>query len=166
MRHGQMAGRAVLFDMNKVFEDFVVNALREALKLSEREFVQGGSGKGLCLDRDHLIRLKPDISWWCGRSCRFVGDVKYKRVKLDGVTHPDLYQLLAYTTATDLSQGLLIYAGGEEKPAAHQIPFADKTLHVETLDLAGEPAQVLAEVASVADVVRRLYRDSLHTEAA
>ena len=51
MRHGQMSGQAVLFDMNKVFEDFVVNALRETLRVSAREFVQGGSGKGLYLDR-------------------------------------------------------------------------------------------------------------------
>ena len=28
-----------------------------------------------------------------------VGDLKYKRVNVEGVKHPDLYQLLAYATA-------------------------------------------------------------------
>jgi 5-methylcytosine-specific restriction enzyme subunit McrC len=98
IKHGNVLGTAVLFDMAKVVEDFIVVALRDAMDLSERFLVQGGKAKGLHLDVDQQIRLKPDLSWWDGNLCRFVGDVKYK-IADDGANEHDLYQLLAYTIA-------------------------------------------------------------------
>ena len=98
--------------MNRVFEDFVIVALREALGLSAIIFTQGASGKLLHLDEARRVRLEPDMSWWEGSFCTFVGDVKYKR--LTGNKNADLYQMLAYLAATDLQSGLLVYAAGED----------------------------------------------------
>ena len=92
---GGVAASAFLIDMNKVFEDFVVVALRDALGVSDRVLVQGGIGKPLFLGRGERIRLKPDLSLWSGERCLFVGDVKYKRVHVDAYPNADLYQLTA-----------------------------------------------------------------------
>ena len=86
----------------------------------------------------------------------FVGDCKYKRAKVEGVPNADLYQLLAYTTALDLPDGLLIYAAGEHPAGTHTVNHAGKRLHVVTLDLAGKPPMVLLEVGRLADRVRGL----------
>ena len=85
--------------MNRAFEDFVVTALRDALDLSESRFRQGTA---IYLDRGRHVRMRPDITWWEAGQCRFVGDVKYKRLEAEGIQHADLYQLLSYTIATDL----------------------------------------------------------------
>src|SRR5206468_3333901 len=99
--------------------------------------------------------------WWQGGTCRFVGDVKYKRVQITEIEHPDLYQLLAYTIATDLPGGLLIYAADEATPAEHEIPLAGKRLRVMTLDVRDQPTAILERVARVATEIRRLHRHSL-----
>jgi 5-methylcytosine-specific restriction enzyme subunit McrC len=159
LSHGGVRSSAFLIDMNQVFEDFVVIAMREQLRLSEHSFPQGSRGHTLLLDHNGRINLKPDISWWEGSRCRFVGDVKYKRLRADGVLHPDLYQLLAYTIAADLPAGLLIYAAGEDVPVVHEIVNIGKRLEVVTLDLAGTPDEVLAQVGVVAGRVKQPYTD-------
>jgi 5-methylcytosine-specific restriction enzyme subunit McrC len=164
--HGRNRGSAFLIDMNRVFEDFVVVALREALGVGETVFPQGGRRHALYLDRAHQIRLRPDISWWESGTCRFVGDVKYKRVQIAEIEHPDIYQLLAYTIATNLPGGLLIYAADEATPVEHEIPLAGKRLRVMTLDVRDQPAAILARVERVAAQIRQLRRDTSHAELA
>jgi 5-methylcytosine-specific restriction enzyme subunit McrC len=140
-----------LFDMNLIFELFVHRALREALGLSVAEFLRGDNR--LRLDQDRQIKLEPDLSLWQQGKCHFVGDIKYKRVKIAGIKHPDIYQLLAYTTAANLPTGLLIYAKGEATNACHVIQYADKTIQVECLDLSKSPPEILADIAKIARIV-------------
>jgi 5-methylcytosine-specific restriction enzyme subunit McrC len=156
LRGDNVEASAFLIDMNEIFETFVVVALRDALRLSERSWPQGTAGHWLCLDEADRVKLEPDLSWWEGGRCTFVGDVKYKRVKVAGVRHPDLYQLLAYVTATDLPAGLLIYAAGEGDPVMHRVMQIGKELHVVALQLAGQPDEILEEVRQVGRHVRRL----------
>lgn len=156
LEHGEVRSSAFLLDMNRVFEDFVVVALREALALSSTSFPQGARSRSLFLDRGERIRLAPDLSWWDGRRCTFVGDAKYKRVNVPGVKHPDLYQLLSYVIATGLPGGLLIYAAGEEDPVSHDVAHIGRELHVMTIDLAGEPDKILSRIAVIAQQVRTL----------
>lgn len=149
---GGVSGTSFLLDMNEVFEAFVHRALAEALKLPETVFRRGA--KGLHLDEAAAVRLEPDLSWWDGGQCRFVGDVKYKRLDAAGFKHGDLYQLLAYTTAAQLDWGLLIYAASESDPATHRVRFAGKTLSVAALDLSGTPVETLAAVHGLAERIR------------
>ena len=65
----------------------------------------------------------------------------------------DIYQMLAYCTAAKLSSGLLVYAGKGES-SAHKIKHAGKTIEVASLDLAGTPEAILAEVRRLAERVR------------
>ena len=164
-RHGQVSASAFLVDMNQVFEDFVVLALRDALRMNERTFPQGAATRSLHLDHRHKISLKPDISWWSGSRCQFVGDVKYKRVNAEGVLHPDLYQLLAYSVAANLPGGLLIYAAGEDEPARHDIVHVGKQLEVVTLNLSGSPESILAQIDAVASRVNSMAEVSLSPSA-
>ena len=154
-RAGNVGGASFLINLADVFEDFVVTALREALSLSPRLFPQQGRGRSLHLDADEKLKLLPDVSWWRGQRCVFVGDVKYKKTPATaGVKHPDAYQLLAYTTATALPKGLLVYAAGEEVERTIRIPAAGKEIQVLTLDLSRAPSEVLDQIARIADVVR------------
>lgn len=152
-RQGDVMGSGFAVDMNRVFEDFVLVALRESLGVSTSAFRQGD--RSLRLDRAGRVRLAPDISWWDGRRCVFVGDVKYKKIKASGVLHPDLYQLLAYSVASDLPGGILVYAAGESEEASHEVVHIGRRLDVVTLDLAGSIQNVLGQIDSVANRIRR-----------
>ena len=158
LRHGAFeAGRGAvrasgfLMDMNVVFQEFVTVALREALGLSPAVF---GERNIDSLDSGGRIHLRPDLTWWDGRSCVFVGDAKYKRITHANVPNADLYQLLAYATALDLPGGLLIYAEGEAEPREYRVRHAGKRLEVAALDISGTLEETLARVKSLSTRVR------------
>jgi len=153
--HGALRGTSFLVDMSRVFEDFVVVALREALGVSEHSFPQGASGRQLFLDAARRVSLQPDISWWEGGTCAFVGDVKYKALPGSGVVHSDLYQLLSYVIASDLPGGLLIYGSGGNA-ISHEIERVGKTLEVVSLNLSESPEQILQSIGDLAELVRSL----------
>jgi 5-methylcytosine-specific restriction enzyme subunit McrC len=139
--------------MNKVFEDFVTVAFREAMRPyggEVRDQVQPFS-----LDEGEVLGLKPDLSWWSGGKWRAVIDAKYKAIDEGVMRHPDAYQMLAYCVAYGLRRGYLVYArdSGEE-PRVHQIRNSGHEIVVATVDVAQEPAAVLDEVALLAARIR------------
>jgi 5-methylcytosine-specific restriction enzyme subunit McrC len=150
---GTTRGTGFVIDMNVVFEDFVRCALREALAISDSAFPKG-SEVSLALDERGRVNLRPDLSWWDRGRCLFVGDAKYKRIGLEGIDHPDLYQVLAYAVASDLSGGLLVYAFGEAEPVEHRVMHSGKRLEITTVDISGSPEDILADVARIARRVR------------
>ncbi|MCY4581269.1 MAG: hypothetical protein OXE50_00495 [Chloroflexi bacterium] len=153
---GAVRAGGFLMDMNQVFQEFVTAALREALGVSERELCSDrGMPTRVTLAEGNRVRLEPDLSWWNGTVCTFVGDVKYKRV--DGsVPNADLYQLLAYATALDLPGGLLVYAQDEREPATYTVRRSGKRLHVAALDISGTLEEVLERIEGLAGKVRSL----------
>ena len=140
---GDVRASGFLMDMNVVFQEFVTVALREALGVSDRVFLEKSIGS---LDVGGRVRLRPDLTWWLGGECVFVGDAKYKNVTGEKVPNADLYQLLAYVTALDLPGGLLVYAKGEADTAEHLVRHSGKRLEVAALDLSGTLDEVLASV--------------------
>src|SRR5205823_6171058 len=58
LEHGPHRGAAFLIDMNGVFENFVVVALREQLRLSPSVFPQGSHHHPLHLDQRRRVRLR------------------------------------------------------------------------------------------------------------
>ena len=164
---GAVRANGFLMDMNDVFQDFVTRALREELGLSERTFRSDSRLPPIHLDTANRIRLKPDLSWWDGLTCTFVGDAKYKRVKNERVPNADLYQLLAYATALDLPGGLLVYAAGEADDITHRIRHAGKRLEVATIDLSGSINELHDEISKLAGRVETLQRQAAtHRQAA
>ena len=150
LRHGQVRSTSFLVDMNQVFEDFVVTALRETLGVTRHTLRQGVS---LHLDKAREIDVRPDLSWWEAGQYLFVGDVKYKRLQASGIKHADLYQLLSYTIAADLPRGLLIYAAEERERGVHEIVHVGKELTITTLDLEGSPDEILGQVSRLAEQI-------------
>ncbi|ALU39028.1 hypothetical protein AS188_03880 [Kocuria flava] len=131
--------------LHTVFEQFVRTALREAAGLTETEFPDSWRGKGLFLAESGQVPLVPDLGVRVGAHWRFVGDVKYKRDAGPG-HEADLYQLLAYATATGLPEATLIYAQGPQVPVTHEVRHAGKRLHLWHLDLTSEPREVLRQL--------------------
>jgi 5-methylcytosine-specific restriction enzyme subunit McrC len=133
---GAHGGIAFLFDMNRVFEDFVTAAMQAGGRV-QAQWV--GS-----LDEERRVPIRPDLTWWAGGNCRAVADVKYKSVS-GGAPNADIYQMLAYCTALDVPRGYLICAATNDEPSAHTIRNAGVEVLVKTLDLAAEPGRLLEE---------------------
>ena len=155
---GEVRAQGFLMDMNGVFQEFVTVALREALGVSDRVFGEDW----ICpLDVKGGIKLKPDLVWKEGTSYRFVGDAKYKRIKDERIPNADLYQMLAYVTASGLPGGMLIYAkeDGESDGTIYRVRNSGeelKELHVVALDLEGDLDAILGRVGEVAGRIREL----------
>ena len=154
-----------LMDMNVVFQQFVTRKLREELRASEHSFHSDATMPPVYLAEGNKVQLKPDLSWWDGRQCVFVGDVKYKDIepryenRLWDIPNADLYQALAYATALGLPGALLVYAKGRsdrEPPPSYHVKCAGKRLEVVTVDLDGEIAAIDQSIEDLAKRVRRL----------
>ena len=166
---GKVKSASFLIDMNKVFEDFVVVGLREALGLSDYAFPQEARGREFWLDACQKVQLKPDISWWQGDRCVFVGDAKYKRTTVHGAQNHDIYQALAYAVAAGLPSALLIYAHDEQEriaPVTYHIREAGKHIKVAVLDLHGQPEEILQRVDHLACKVRAHMHKATATQLA
>ena len=154
---GNVRASGFLVDMNAVFQEFVTEALRQALGVSSRQFRERPIPS---LDEGNRVHLRPDLTWWDGTSCIFVGDAKYKNVSTDPVPNSDLYQLLAYVTALDLPGGLLIYAKGEADVNTYCSRHSGKRLEVAALDLSGTMDEALLRVRHLADGVKQLSAEA------
>ena len=151
---GTVRASGFLMDMNVVFQEFVTTALREALGISDvRSF---GERRINSLDDSGRVRLRPDLTWWDGRRCVFVGDVKYKNLTGRPVPNADMYQALAYATALDLRGGLLIYAKDEAEPRTYQVRNSGVRLEVVALDLSGTLDDALNRVRDLSGIVLAL----------
>ena len=154
---GDVRANGLLIDMNKVFQEFVTRALREKLRASNRTLRSDKNlPTDLSLDAKQRVFLKPDLSWWDGSRCTFVGDAKYKRIHDERVPNADLYQVLAYATALNLPGGLLVYAQGEADSVVHQVRHSRKRLEVATVSLSGSIADIRASIDGLAERVRAL----------
>ena len=164
---GAVRASGFLVNMNRLFQEFLTVALREELGVSEEELRSDRRLPRVTLDKDGLAGLEPDLSWWDGDVCTFVGDAKYKNLAgTRQVPGADLYQLLAYATALDLPGGLLIYAKGEADTWSYRVKHAGKRLEVMALDLSGTLDEVLERVQSVAASVQRLHNEASQVRAA
>lgn len=153
---GDIRASGFLIDMDRLFQEFLISALRDALGVSEQTLHSDRDVPESWLAKGRQLRIRPDLSWWDGPICTFVGDAKYKNLSGSSAPRPDLYQLLAYATALDLPGGLLVYAHGEAVPASYLVAHARKRLEVTALDLSGELATVLQQVEQVAQQVLAL----------
>lgn len=168
LRHGAFeAGRGAarasgfLMDLNAVFQEFVTQALREALRLSARDFRSDQSAGRISLDQGGRVRLAPDLTWWEGSACVFVGDAKYKNLAGRRIPNADLYQMLAYATALNLPGGLLVYAKGEADASTYRVRHSGKRLEVAVLDLSGTLEDALAGIKGLAKRVAELRAEAV-----
>lgn len=149
---GDVRSVSFVFDMNKVFEDFLSAALRASLQRRGGDVrLQDGRER---LDVGGTIKLIPDISWWRGRRCLAVVDAKYKRLVDTRFPNSDAYQMLGYCTALGLPRGYLVYAKDSgELPRTHIVRNAHIELAVRTVDVEQEPDALLGSVERLAEEI-------------
>jgi 5-methylcytosine-specific restriction enzyme subunit McrC len=145
-----LAATGFLFDMNRVYEEWLTAVLRTAL---ERHGGTVGGKKIIHLDEARRLAPLPDITWWQGNRCVAVLDAKYKAPEGQGFPAEDVYQLIAYCTALGLPEGHLIYAGGTA--TVYVINGRGPRIHVHVLDLGKDREALLTEVDRIAEIVIR-----------
>lgn len=147
---GDLRVTGYMFDMWRVFEDFVTVALAESLRsYGGRSVCQ----KPLSLDTRRRVTMKPDLMWENGGTVRAVVDAKYKAERPEGFPNADLYQMLAYCTVLELDEGHLIYAKGNEPVDRHTVQGSGVVIHCHALDLSAPPAKLLQQVDYLARLV-------------
>lgn len=146
-RVGDLRVSGYMFDMWRIFEDFVTIALREALQPLGGHTVLQASHH---LDTARRVDMRPDLLWYRDGVPRAVVDAKYKAERPDGFPNADLYQMLAYCTIIGLRDGHLVYAKGNEPVSIHTVQNVGITIHCHALDLALQPADLLAQVDGLA----------------
>jgi 5-methylcytosine-specific restriction enzyme subunit McrC len=148
-KSGKVESTTFVFNMNKVFEDFVTAAFTEAMR-KYGGTVRPQVGEYSLAERGRLP-LRPDIGWWGGNRCLAVLDAKYKAIDDGRLRHDDAYQMLAYCTAYGLDRGYLIYArdSGAE-PTVYVVRNVKTEIVVVALDVEQEPEVLLKQVEELA----------------
>jgi 5-methylcytosine-specific restriction enzyme subunit McrC len=136
--------------MNKVFEEFIESRLRRYIA---RRLVVHGQWPDR-LDVDAAVRIRPDLVFESAAGkVVYVADSKYK-VTADGFgREADYYQLLAYTSALNLREGLLIYCqhDGSAPPREVQVRHLGTRLRTWAIRLDRTPSHVEQELQDLAD---------------
>jgi 5-methylcytosine-specific restriction enzyme subunit McrC len=144
---GDLRVSGYMFDMWRVFEDFVTVALGESLTaLGWRYEVQAT----LHLDDERQVDMRPDLLCRRDGPPLAVIDAKYKAERPEGFPNADLYQMLAYCTVLGLSEGHLVYAKGNEPVSVHTVQKVGVAIHCHALDLALRPADLIRQVDRLA----------------
>lgn len=146
-RIGEVTVTGYMFDMWKIFEDFVTIALSESLN---RIGWQCQLQAPLHLDEQRRIGMQPDLLCRYGDWRVAVVDAKYKAERPEGFPNADLYQMLAYCTVLGLPEGHLIYAKGNDEGRVHTVQQSGITIHCRALDLGLDPAALLRQVDQLA----------------
>ena len=155
-RRGHQAASSFLVDMNQLFEDFVTQRLRRAL----RGRLEVASQLRSYLATGSQVPIRPDLVFRRQGHEVFVADIKYKLTGDAQARNSDYYQLLAYTTALDLPEGLLIYclADGGRPEGVVTVRHAGKRLHTRAIDLTGPSSAVAEEIFSLSEWINRRAR--------
>ena len=131
---GSFSFRTFLLDMNRLFEAFVTQVLRDRAPSG----ITVAAQVPVHLDEQKKVHMRPDLVIRDRGVSRLVADCKYKRLEPDEFRHHDVYQVLAYCTAMNVEQGMLLYP-------LHEVSVRDEVsiLHTPvimrqtTLDLSG-----------------------------
>ena len=147
---GDAEAGAFLVNMNAVFEEFVEARLTEYLLGN----LQVEGQRTRWLDSGHrVVQLVPDLIFRRTGRTLFVGDTKYKLLADEEKgRNPDYYQLLSYTTALNVPEGLLVYCHDDGTPP-HSIvvEHVGTQLFVSGIRLEGTPRDVDAQLRTLAD---------------
>lgn len=151
LARGATASLGFLVDMDRVFEDVVVEGLRAFLAPHVRWSRQPG---GMHLDEGSRVIIRPDAIARRRGDDRplLVVDAKYKATA--GAKNQDLYQLVAYSHALGASSAALVYA--TVQPERLRIRGGGPDVELHHLDLDCEPDELRARLASLAERLRAL----------
>jgi 5-methylcytosine-specific restriction enzyme subunit McrC len=153
MAAGDLSAFAFVFDMNRVFEAFLVNFVRKHRQqilpqnLWDCDLLPQARGSSLCLaqsDGKPVFRLQPDLALRSGDTFPLLVDAKYKGLEPGiagvGVAQADFNQMFAYAHRYDCPRVLMLYPQTADMPSAVCREFAlegtdGKTVVVATVDV-------------------------------
>jgi 5-methylcytosine-specific restriction enzyme subunit McrC len=170
-RVGDHRNLSFTVNMNDLFQEYVTSRLRRHLR-GHIEVI-GEPAVPLTESSTHL-RMEPDLVFRRPQGAVYVGDVKYK-LSNERARISDYYQLLAYTTAMDLPEGVLIYAqapDGDPELSSPQlvhtsrIRHTDKLVHVYRLPMEVPAAELEDGIEQLATWIRGRAVPDARREAA
>lgn len=148
---GPVDSVAFVFDMNRIFEDFLSTALREAFQTRGGELRSQFSDS---LDVAGRLPIRPDVTWWVDGAPMAVIDAKHKQLRTSGSPGEDAYQMLAYCTALDLRRGYLVYAADSGAPVSDLVVRNSSCeICIRTVDIREPPELLLREVEGLASEI-------------
>lgn len=148
---GHNGAHAFFLNMNDLFQSFVTERLRR--ELSRTLEVEGEPV--VYLGRGRRVEMLPDLVFRADGQRVYVGDAKYKITGTGHGQSSDYYQLLAYTSALNLREGVLVYcqSDGEAPPRLVEAKYTGKRLFTYAIDLRGSSDDVEKAMADLADWV-------------
>lgn len=147
---GTASASSFMVDMNDLFQRFVTERLRRELR-GRLDVIDEPT---VHLDTGRQVTMLPDLMFRTPQGQHlYVGDIKYKLANDARGRSGDYYQLLAYTTALDLPEGVLIYCrheNDETDSRAVTVRNVRTKLVLRSLDLSGSPERVEHELTALA----------------
>jgi 5-methylcytosine-specific restriction enzyme subunit McrC len=135
LRHGSVeladgatASLGFLVDMDRLFEDVVIEGVREFVG-REGRWVRHPSD--LHLDVDDRVPIFPDAVWYRSGRAPLVVDAKYKATL--GAKRVDLYQVAAYCQAIGAERAVVVYA--DVQPGTVRVRRGGPSIELVQLDL-------------------------------
>ena len=159
-------GITLLFPMNDLFEAYIAVLTRRSLRPA-RLIVETQGGRLFCLIEEgeqgrRRFQTRPDIIIRDDREGSPVAivDTKWKRLSPTleegnhGVSQADVYQMMAYGQLYGCADLLLLYPhhvglGGGRFAADYKIYGSTGRLHLRSLDLARDEAEIVTELAAL-----------------
>lgn len=153
MATGDLSTFAFVFDMNRVFEGFLVNFIRRHREeilppdLWDCDLLPQTRSASRCLAQTEgksVYWLKPDLAVRCGQAFPLLIDAKYKRIASDmsgvDVGQSDFYQMFAYAHRYFCPRVVMLYPQTADMPDAVHREFAleeanGRTVVVSTVDI-------------------------------
>lgn len=156
---GSTTTTSFMVDMNTLFQRFVTERLRRELR-SRLDVI---SEPRVHLGTEQQVAMRPDLVFRAPGTAadHYVVDIKYKPTDDASGVSSDYYQLLAYTTAMDLNEGMLIYCrrDGDRDERTVVVRNCEKRLVLRSVDLRGSADQVERELAQLsAEIADRGFR--------
>lgn len=162
---GSIAGHALLFEMNTLFENYIARLLRRAMVGSGLQVVAQGGHRDCLFEGDAgRFRTKPDLIIRQGERVVMVIDTKWKRMtpQIDdpkqGVSQGDVYQLMAYSQLYNCPNVMLLYPHHGDLPTdpiytryTIGAKDAEATLSVATLDVTSSSRRHVLELTRLID---------------
>lgn len=153
MATGDLSTFAFVFDMNRVFEGFLVNFIRRHRKeilppdLWDCDLLPQTRSASRCLARTEgkpVYWLKPDLAVRYGQGFPLLIDAKYKRLASAGsgvdVGEDDFYQMFAYASRYECPRVVMLFPQTADMPTALLCDFAleptnEKLVTAATVDI-------------------------------
>jgi len=150
-RPGEVPFVTFLVNMNRVFERFVTEFLKEHLNIQDQEEIRLNSEE----DKEEEVG-KPDIILLRNGQRCLVLDTKYKKFD-NNPDEADRNQMFMYCHALNLPQGILIYP--HDGPISYERHFQHVTIRAWALPLSGSLDEFREHCQKFADDLRALAQE-------